>query len=73
LVGDLGPVRLHHVVGRPAEQELVGLVEPRVYDPPEVVVDVRDQPATAVETVLVSSSPPPGPCMTPSRVRRRAR
>jgi hypothetical protein len=39
-VGDLGPVRLHHVVGRPAEQELVGLVEPRVYDPPKVVVDV---------------------------------
>jgi hypothetical protein len=37
-VGDLGPVGLHHAVGRPAEQELIGLVESRRDDPGASVV-----------------------------------
>jgi hypothetical protein len=50
-VGDAGPVAPHHVVGRAAEQNLVGLAEPGGGDPHLVVVGVRHHPAAVPEAV----------------------
>ena len=53
------PEGVHHVVGRPAEEDLVGLGEPAADDGAEVLVDERDDPAALVEpagAVLVRSA-----------------
>jgi hypothetical protein len=66
--GDVGPERRHRRVRGPAEQDLVGLGEPRVHDAAEVVVDVRHEPPAVLETATGVLVGPAGPCMTPSIV-----
>ena len=68
-VGDLGPERLHHVVGGSAQQDLVGLGEPAADDSAEVLVDEGDDPPPRSKPPVRSSSGPPGACMTPSMLR----